>query len=78
MEVTLASATGADLLPSLTLSRTKVRRFAYQGHDLPPENASFSVWLAYDCEQGALDTDDIDLAAEQLVSFAKGMGDLER
>lgn len=40
--------------------------------------ASFSAWLAHECAQGELDIADPDLAAEQLVSLAKGMGDLER
>ena len=40
--------------------------------------AGFSAWLAHACEQGELSMDDPDLAAEQFVSMAKGMGDLER
>jgi len=40
--------------------------------------AAFSAWLAHECEQGELAIDNPDLAAEQLVSLAKGMGDLER
>ncbi|MEM1052155.1 MAG: TetR/AcrR family transcriptional regulator [Pseudomonadota bacterium] len=40
--------------------------------------AGFSAWLAHACEQGELDIDDPDLAAEQFVSMTKGMGDLER
>lgn len=38
----------------------------------------FSAWLAHACERGELAIDDTDLAAEQLVSLATGMGDLER
>ncbi len=40
--------------------------------------AAFSAWLAHACGQGELTIDDTDLAAEQFVSMAKGMGDLER
>lgn len=40
--------------------------------------AGLSAWLAHACEQGELSIDDPDLAAEQFVSMAKGMGDLER
>lgn len=40
--------------------------------------AAFSAWLAHECKQGELVMDDPDLAAEQLISAAKGMGDLER
>ena len=40
--------------------------------------AGFSAWLAHACESGELAIEDTDLAAEQLVSMAKGMGDLER
>lgn len=40
--------------------------------------AAISAWLIYACEQGELKIDDSDLAAEQLVALAKGMGDLER
>ncbi|WP_298300713.1 TetR/AcrR family transcriptional regulator [uncultured Erythrobacter sp.] len=40
--------------------------------------AAFSAWLAHAVAQGELQIDDPDLAAEQLVSLAKGMGDLER
>lgn len=39
---------------------------------------SFSAWLAHACATGELDIEDADLAAEQFVSMAKGMGDLER
>lgn len=40
--------------------------------------AGFSAWLAHACERGELSIADPDLAAEQFVSMAKGMGDLER
>jgi len=40
--------------------------------------AAFSAWLSHACDQGELVIEDPDLAAEQLVSLAKGMGDLER
>jgi TetR/AcrR family transcriptional regulator, mexJK operon transcriptional repressor len=40
--------------------------------------AGFSAWLAHASAQGELDIPDPDLAAEQFVSMAKGMGDLER
>jgi len=40
--------------------------------------AGFSAWLAHACEQGELSIEDPELAAEQLVAMAKGMGDLER
>ena len=40
--------------------------------------AAFSAWLAHASDQGELDIPDPDLAAEQFVSMAKGMGDLER
>lgn len=38
----------------------------------------FSAWLAHAAAAGELDIDDPALAAEQFVSMAKGMGDLER
>lgn len=40
--------------------------------------AGFSDWLAHASAGGELNIADPDLAAEQLVSMAKGMGDLER
>lgn len=40
--------------------------------------AGFSAWLAHACARGELSIADPDLAAEQFVSMAKGMGDLER
>lgn len=40
--------------------------------------AAFSQWLAHVSEGKELDIQDPDLAAEQFVSMAKGMGDLER
>lgn len=40
--------------------------------------AGFSNWLAHACKQGELQISDTDLAAEQFVAMAKGMGDLER
>ena len=40
--------------------------------------AAFSAFLAHAAEQGELEIDDPQLAAEQFVSMAKGMGDLER
>jgi TetR/AcrR family transcriptional repressor of mexJK operon len=40
--------------------------------------AGFSAWLGHACEQGELDIDDPELAAEQFVAMTKGMGDLER
>lgn len=39
---------------------------------------AFSAWLAHICAQGELVIEDTVLAAEQFVSMAKGMGDLER
>ncbi len=38
----------------------------------------FGNWLAHACTAGELDIADTALAAEQFVSMAKGMGDLER
>ena len=38
----------------------------------------FSAWLAHEAEKGELAIPDPRLAAEQFVSMAKGMGDLER
>lgn len=40
--------------------------------------AAFSAWLAHASEKGELAIDNPDIAAEQFVSMAKGMGDLER
>jgi TetR/AcrR family transcriptional repressor of mexJK operon len=40
--------------------------------------AGFSAWLAHASAKGELAIADPDLAAEQFVSMAKGMGDLER
>lgn len=40
--------------------------------------AAFSAWLAHADATGELAISDTDLAAEQFVSMAKGMGDLER
>ena len=40
--------------------------------------AGFSAWLAHASANGELSIPDPDLAAEQFVSMAKGMGDLER
>jgi len=40
--------------------------------------SAFSAWLAHESGKGELKIDDPDLAAEQFVSMAKGMGDLER
>ncbi len=38
----------------------------------------FAAWLAHASEAGEIDIEDPRLAAEQFVSLAKGMGDLER
>lgn len=40
--------------------------------------ATFSAWLAHECAEGELEIADPDLAAEQLVAMAKGLGVLER
>ena len=40
--------------------------------------AGLSAWLAHEVAKGELAIEDTDLAAEQLVAMAKGMGDLER
>lgn len=40
--------------------------------------AGLSAWLAHAVAKGELVIEDTDLAAEQLVAMAKGMGDLER
>ena len=40
--------------------------------------AGFSAWLSHATAQNELKIEDTDLAAEQFVSMAKGMGDLER
>ena len=40
--------------------------------------AGLSAWLAHAVTKGELAIEDTDLAAEQLVAMAKGMGDLER
>lgn len=40
--------------------------------------AGFSAWLAHASAKGELAIEDANLAAEQFVSMAKGMGDLER
>lgn len=43
-----------------------------------PMKAALSAWLAHSTEQGELAIENADLAAEQLVSMSKGMGDIER